>query len=162
MAGPEPALPKVPETSRSPLWLGAVLFVAAALASVWFVGQLSSFGESLEQRHGVAVVSTAAALLNAGEIATLRGDASDTGTPNHETVRDRLRAVRSANPEFRFVYLMRPQSPGSDRFVFLADAEDPGSPDYSAPGDVYDGPSEDLYKTASSGKPLFSEVTQDQ
>ena len=162
MAGPEPALPKVPEATRNPLWLGAVLLVVAALASYWFVDQLSGFGESLEHRHGVAVVSTAAALLDSQDIAALRGDASDAGTPAHEAVRARLRAVREANPEFRFVYLMRPQSPGSDRFVFLADAENPGSPDYSAPGDVYDGPSGNLHQTASTGEPQFSSAIEDQ
>lgn len=103
MAGREPAVPKVPEPTRSPLWLGAVLFVAAVLASFWFVSQLSRFGESAEHRHGAAVASTAAALLDAGDIAALRGDAADAGTPTLARVRAQLRAIRSANPEFRFV-----------------------------------------------------------
>mgnify|MGYP006152005783 CR=1 FL=1 len=161
MPGTDPAIPTVPEQSRSPLWLGGVLLLVAAMASFWFVGQLSRFGETIEHRHGVAVVSTAAALLDTAEIAALRGDASDAGTPTHDAVRTRLQAVRAANPEFRFVYLMRPVRPGSDRFVFLADAEDPASPDYSAPGDVYEGPTDELRAVFESGQPVFSGAVED-
>ena len=52
MPGTDPAIPTVPEQSRSPLWLGGVLLLVAAMASFWFVGQLSRFGEIIVDAHG--------------------------------------------------------------------------------------------------------------
>ena len=134
----------------------------ALLASAWFVGRMAAFGESLEHRHGLALAQTVAALVDAGDVAALRGEAGDVGTPAYEAVRARLRAVRDAHGEFRFVYLMRPLGEGDDRFLFLVDAEEPTSPDFSAPGDVYDGPSHNLRKVVDEARPVFSDVVQDE
>lgn len=162
MADPDPAGPPPPANSRSPLWLGGVLFLVTLAASAWFVDQMVEFGERVEQQHGLGVVNTAAALLQPGEVAALRGQPADAGSPAHDAVRADLRSVRDANPEFRFVYLMRPLPGRSDRFVFLADAEDPGSSDYSAPGDLYEGPSDELRNVVETGRPVFSGVVQDE
>lgn len=161
MAESAPAVPAVPATPRSPLWLGGVLFGVAVLASAWFVGRMAGFGEDLEHRHGLGLAQTAAAVVDAADVAALRGEPADVGTPAYAAVRQRLRAVLDANPDFRFVYLMRPVGEGDPRFLFLADAEDPASPDYSAPGDVYDGPSENLRRVMEGAEPMFSEVVQD-
>ncbi|WP_374602326.1 diguanylate cyclase [Arenimonas sp.] len=162
MATPKPAVPTLPEARRSPLWFGLLLFLAALAGSVWFVGKLTAFGESLEKRHGLAIVSTAAALLDAGSIASLRGHPDDAGTATHEHVRVQLAKLHQANPGFRFVYLMRPVDSGAQSFLFLADAEDPESPDYSAPGDVYSGPSENLRLLVNTEQPVFSGVVEDE
>lgn len=148
--------------SRSPLWLGGVLFLVTLAASAWFVDQMVQFGERVEHQHGLGVASTAAALLQAGEVAALRGLPDDAGTPAHDAVRADLRAVLVANPEFRFVYLMRPLPGRTDRFMFLADAEDPSSPDYSAPGDVYEGPSHELRNVVETNRPIFTGVVEDE
>ena len=162
MADSAPAGPQPPANPRSPLWLGGALFVVTLLASVWFVGQMVEFGERVEHQHGLGVANTAAALLDPGEVALLRGQPEDAGTPAHDAVRADLRGVLDANPEFRFVYLMRPLPGRTDRFVFLADAEDPASPDYSAPGDVYDGPSDELRHVVETGRPVFSGIVHDE
>jgi diguanylate cyclase (GGDEF)-like protein/PAS domain S-box-containing protein len=162
MAESAPAVPAVPAATRSPLWLGGLLFAVALLASIWFVGRMAAFGESLEHRHGLALAQTVAALVDAGDVAALRGDAGDVGTAAYEAVRARLRAAREAHGEFRFVYLMRPMREGDDRFLFLVDAEAPTSPDYSAPGDVYDGPSHNLRQVMDEARPVFSDVVQDE
>lgn len=39
--------------------------------------------------------------------------------------------------------------------IFLADAEASDSPDYSAPGDIYDGPSDALFSGYHTGKPTI-------
>lgn len=161
MADNQSAVPPAPQDLRSPLWLGWLLFGICLLASVWFVRQMAAFSADLEHRHGIGLVQTAAAVVDAGDVAALRGDPDDLGTPAYESVRAHLRAVLDANPEFRFVYLMRPVGEGDQRFLFLADAEDPSSPDYSRPGDVYDGPSENLGKVMDGLHPMFSEVIQD-
>ncbi|HBD20850.1 MAG TPA: hypothetical protein DC063_12710 [Arenimonas sp.] len=162
MADPDPAGPPPPVNSRSPLWLGGVLFLVTLAASAWFVDQMVQFGERVEHHHGLGLASTAAALLNPDEVAALRGHPDDSGTATHAAVRAKLRAVLEANPEFRFVYLMRPVTGRLNEFVFLADAEDPGSADYSAPGDLYSGPSDDLRTVAESGRAVFSGVVIDE
>ena len=161
MAESATAVAAEPAATRSPVWLGGALFAIAALASVWFTGRMASFGESLEHRHGLGLAQTAAAVVDARDVVALRGEPGDIGTPAYESVRQRLRAVLDANPDFRFVYLMRPAGEGEVRFLFLADAEDPASPDYSAPGDIYDGPSENLRRVMDGAVPVFSEVVQD-
>lgn len=106
MADNQSAVPPAPQDLRSPLWLGWLLFGICLLASVWFVRQMAAFSADLEHRHGIGLVQTAAAVVDAGDVAALRGDPDDLGTPAYESVRAHLRAVLDANPEFRFVYLM--------------------------------------------------------
>jgi diguanylate cyclase (GGDEF)-like protein/PAS domain S-box-containing protein len=108
-----------------------------------------------------SLARTAAATLESPRIAALAGSPADIGTPGFDAVRDELRRVRDVNPDFRFVYLMRP-APGGKAMAFLADAESPESPDYSAPGDVYDGPSDELWASYRTGQPQVQPPYQDK
>lgn len=151
-----------PHTTHTPIWPGLALLAAAALASVWFVGQMARLGESLEHHHALRLVETTAGLLDVQKLQALQGRPEDAGTPSHDEVLAQLRAIRLANPEFRFVYLMRPVQDDDLRFVFLADAEAAESKDYSAPGDVYEGPSVDLRMALATRQPTFSASMQDE
>jgi diguanylate cyclase (GGDEF)-like protein/PAS domain S-box-containing protein len=155
-----PAAPVRPD--RSHLWLGALLFLAALAASWFFVGFVASTGDRLERDRVVSLARTAAATLDSDRIAHLQGSSADIGTPGFDAVRDELRRVRDVNSDFRFVYLMRPAAAGSKQLIFLADAESPESPDYSAPGDVYDGPSEVLWQAFHSGVPTVEPPSRDK
>jgi diguanylate cyclase (GGDEF)-like protein/PAS domain S-box-containing protein len=147
---------------RSHLWLGGLLFLATLLASWFFVGFVARTGDRLEHDRIVSLARTAAATLESDRIAHLQGSTADIGTPGFDAVRDELRRVRDVNSDFRFVYLMRPTAPGSKQLVFLADAESPESPDYSAPGDIYDGPSEHLLQAFRSGIPAVEPPDRDK
>lgn len=136
---------------RSFLWLGASIVLPTMLLAIWFVGFVTATGDRLEHDRILALARTVTATLESERIETLRGAASDVGTDNFRVVRDELRQAREVNPDFRFVYLMRPAPDGSKSMAFLADAELPESPDYSAPGDLYDGPDEDLWAAWDSG-----------
>jgi len=139
-------------SARSPdrlyLWLSAALLAAALLAGWQFVGFVVRTSDRLESERILALARTAAATLESASIASLRGTAADVGTPYFDAVRSELRRARDVNPDFRFVYLMRAID---SKLVFLADAEAPESPDYSAPGDIYDGPSNELWRVLSTG-----------
>lgn len=161
MADPVRSAPLAAATTREPLWWGALLLVVTAAAAVWFVLQVVDHGEQAEHEHGLVVVRTAAALLDGEAIAGLAGTPADAGTPRHASVRRQLAALLEANPEFRFAYLMRPLPGDPGRFVFLADAEPPESPDYSAPGDVYDGPSDDLRRAVDTRRANVSAASTD-
>jgi diguanylate cyclase (GGDEF)-like protein/PAS domain S-box-containing protein len=155
---PEPAIPR---KDRSHLWLGAAIALATLFASWWFVGFVGATGERIERERVQSLVRTAAATLESARIAALAGGPADIGTPGFDAVRDELRRVRDVNPDFRFVYVMRPAPADPDAMVFLADAESPESPDYSAPGDVYDGPSATLVEAFRTGQPQVEPPTHD-
>jgi diguanylate cyclase (GGDEF)-like protein/PAS domain S-box-containing protein len=145
---PDPASPL---TSRSHLWAGGVLFLLAIAGGWLFTDFVVRTGSRLESARVRSLATTAAAALESDRIALLTGTAADTGTPALAAVRAELARVRAVNPDFRFVYLMRPTAAAPDKMVFLADAEAVSSPDYSAPGDVYDGPSTELVRVFRTG-----------
>lgn len=138
---------------RRHLWLGGVLFLATLLVSWQFVGFVTATGDRLERERILSLARTAAATLESEPIAALSGQTADIGTAAFDAVRGELRRARDVNPDFRFVYLMRPDVADPAQLAFLADAEAPESADYSAPGDLYDGPSEELWRTFRSGTP---------
>lgn len=144
------ALPARP-ASRSLIWLASAILLPTLLAMVWFVGFVTATGDRLEHDRILSLARTTAATLDSDRIAALRGDVSDIDTPGFDAVRDELRRARDVNPDFRFVYLMRPSLRVPDQMMFLADAESPESPDYSVPGDAYDGPSEELWSVWRTG-----------
>jgi diguanylate cyclase (GGDEF)-like protein/PAS domain S-box-containing protein len=147
---------------RAHLWLGALLFLAALAASWFFVGFVADTGDRLERVRVQSLARTAAATLESSRIANLTGSTADIGTAGFDAVRDELRRVRDVNPDFRFVYLMRPAADGKNMMAFLADAESPESPDYSAPGDLYDGPSKELWEVFRSGQPQVQPPYRDR
>lgn len=143
-------------------WLVGLVLAATLLASWKFVGFVAATGDRLERERILALARTAAATLESTHIAALSGTSRDIGLPELEAVRAELRRVRDANPDFRFVYLMRQLANASEDLVFLADAEAPESPDYSAPGDVYDGPSEAIRAVWRSGTPDVEPPSRDR
>jgi hypothetical protein len=96
---------------RSHLWAGAFLFAVALLASAWFVAFVADSGERIERERMQALARTAAATLESVNVAALSGSPADIGTPAFDAIRAELRRVRDVNPDFRFVYHMRP-APG--------------------------------------------------
>jgi diguanylate cyclase (GGDEF)-like protein/PAS domain S-box-containing protein len=157
MNSPAPVRP-----DRSHLWIGALLFLAALAASWVFVGFVTDTGDKLERVRVQSLARTAAATLESARIANLTGTSADIGTPGFDAVRDELRRVRDVNSDFRFVYLMRPAVGHPEVMAFIADAESPESPDYSAPGDLYDGPSKELWQVYRSGMPQVQPPYKDR
>lgn len=146
---------------RRPLIWGVGLVVLTLLASLWFTAWVTGLGDRYEHERILSLARSVAATLEPARIVTLQGSDQDAGSGELEAVRRELRRVREANPDFRFVYLMRPQSGGTGRMVFLADAEPADSPDYSAPGDIYDGPSEEIFQVWRDGRPLVQPPHRD-
>ncbi len=136
---------------RTHLWIGAAILLLTLLASFWFVRFVVSTGDALITGRLLSLARTAAAMLESGPVASLTGTPADTHTADFAAVRDELRRAREVNPDFRFVYLMRPSEETPELMIFLADAEAPQSPDYSAPGDLYDGPSKEIFLAYRNG-----------
>ena len=68
-------------SDRTHLWLGLVIFVLALLASWWFIDFVASTGDRLERDRVQSLARTAAATLESGRIASLRGSSADIATP---------------------------------------------------------------------------------
>lgn len=151
--------PPVARPDRSHLWAGGGLFVAGLVAAWLFTSFVMATGDRLERDRILSLARTAAATLESPRIAALQGTPADIGAAGFDGVRDELRRARDVNPDFRFVYLMRP---AGEQLVFLADAEAPESADYSGPGDVYDGPSDELWRVFRTGTPEIQPPFQDR
>jgi hypothetical protein len=160
----EPAMqgPEVRRASRSSLWTGIVLLASVLLGGWFFIEFVSRTGERLERLRVQSLAATAAASLDPGRVAALQGSPTDAGGFDFEALRSQLKRIHDVNPDFRFVYLMRPRPDKPEQMLFLADAEPSNSTDYSAPGDPYDGPSTELFSVYRTGRPAIQEPYRDR
>ena len=103
--------------------------------------------------------ATASAAIDADQATKLRGDSQDTRNPEFARIRARLRALRMANSDCRFAYLMGLRK---GRVVFLADAEPESSSDYSPPGQVYEDASAELKTSLRTGVAFVEGPAEDR
>jgi len=73
--------------------------------------------------------------INRDRLLNLAGTESDVDNPDYIRLKEQLSLVRSANMNFRFLYLMGRRADGA--IFFFVDSEPPDSKDYSPPGQVY-------------------------
>lgn len=144
------------------LWAGGAVLLLALVGGWFFTDFLTETGERLEKQRVLSLATTAAAGLDPGLVASLQGSPAEAGTPAFETIKAQLKRTHDVNPDFRFVYLMRPRPDKHSQMMFLVDAEPADSPDYSAPGDIYDGPSETLLRVYREGRPAFEPPARDR
>jgi diguanylate cyclase (GGDEF)-like protein/PAS domain S-box-containing protein len=148
--------------ARAHLWLGALLAILVLVCGWHFTRFVTSTGEQLERTRIQALAVTAASTLDPASVLALHGGPADIGKGGFEGLRSTMKRIREENPGFRFVYLMRPAPGAPDQMIFLADAEPADSEDYSAPGDVYDGPSEVLSAAYRDGRPAVEDPAHDE
>lgn len=139
------------------LWYVLLLLLFGGVALL-FTRQLARYGVRQEKEDLQAVVTTAAAAFAPATVMALRGSAEDAGSPALQAVRDKLARIHQANPQARFVYLMRWQQ---GQFIFLADAEPESSPDYSPPGQPYTEEIAGLKQVLAIGLPVIEEPYHD-
>ncbi len=125
----------------------SILVAAGVLLTWWVVARADgSMRAALLARAQPLAESFASA-----PIATLSGTEADLSTPGYDRVKTRLAAVRMANPDSRFVYLMGRKANGS--LYFVADSEPVGSLGYSPPGQAYDEASVADHRVFETGVP---------
>ncbi|MCX7019004.1 MAG: response regulator [Candidatus Sumerlaeota bacterium] len=108
------------------------IFVAGALFAWWMAARTDGGmrADLLQQTRMVAQVA------DIGRIRALSGTQADLDIPAYWQLKEQFAAIRSANPQCRFVYLMGRKADGA--VFFFVDSEQAGSKDYSPPGQVYD------------------------
>ncbi|NTV29599.1 MAG: PAS domain S-box protein, partial [Candidatus Omnitrophica bacterium] len=135
---------------RSGIWLMLALCLSGALFAwrtvAWADRQMRT--ELLRQARLVAQVT------DVEELGTLAGTEADRNNPAYLRFKGRLAAVRSENPNYRFLYLMGRKADGS--VFFFVDSEPAESAEASPPGQVYEEASEKL-RGIFSGKPALVE-----
>jgi PAS domain S-box-containing protein len=117
--------------------IGAVL-IAGALFAWWMAARVDRElrADLLQQTRLVAQA------VNVVRVQALSGTEADLDNPDYLRLKKQLAAVRSANPQCRFVYLMGRRADGA--VFYFVDSESAGSKDYSPPGRVYDEASEEF------------------
>jgi PAS domain S-box-containing protein len=112
--------------------LATLILVVGAGVTWWQVGQADSV------RRG-AVLHQAALLaqgLNLGHVKELEGNETDLAKPAYQRLKAQFTAIRAADPQCRFIYLLGRRPDGA--VFFKLDSEPAESPDCSPPGQVYD------------------------
>jgi PAS domain S-box-containing protein len=137
------------DTKRDPatIWTGSLLgvvLIGGGLASAW-IGMKT---DASLRSEVLTQTRIAAQSIDAISVMGLAGDESDLESPVYQSIKRKLEAVRSANPMFRFVYMMAKR--GSVVY-FLVDSEHSGSKDYSPPGQVYSDASTEMLETLTKG-----------
>ena len=74
--------------------------------------------------------------VNIGHVAALAGTKDDLESPAYRQIKNQLAAIRSANPQSKFTYLLGRNAEGA--VIFFVDSEPLDSKDYSPPGQVYE------------------------
>jgi hypothetical protein len=106
----------------------AALIAAAALVAGFRADRALRL-ELLQQAR------VAAMAINPHRAWVLKGTAADLDNRHYTWVKHQLAAIRSANPQYRFLYLMTRRPDGA--VIFLVDSEPDDSPNLSPPGQVY-------------------------
>jgi PAS domain S-box-containing protein len=124
---------RMPHRIRFAQWLGPVL-LSLALVGGLAIEIAGNYRDAEMREVRLSRARIAAAAINSELIAHLSGSNKDLGSPDYESLKQSLTAMRHANSDCRFIYLVRLRG---DDVVFLVDSEPSTSQDYSPPGQVY-------------------------
>jgi PAS domain S-box-containing protein len=114
-------------------WLWPVLLATLLIGGI--AAEMAGNYRDREMRSILqSKTSLAAAALNPARIKSLSGSGDDVDNADYGVLKQRLIAMRAANDDCRFVYLVAMHG---DDVVFLVDSEPRDSEDYSPPGQVY-------------------------
>ncbi len=129
-------------------WLLALTLVAGTLGAWWLIVRTEyEMREDLLGRTRLAAKTVSPARVRA-----LKSSEADLESADYRQLKEHLMAIRAADPNCRFIYLLGRKADGS--LFFFVDSEQVNSKDYSPPGQAYDeATAEDLHvfdaKTAS-------------
>lgn len=126
--------------------LGA--FILVGIFSAIYIGKYED--ARLREAFGVKTLMIAQSL-DGDSISQLSGTSDDISSPTYTSLKEKMTAIKGADPLARFVYLMAYKN---DEMIFLVDSEPTESKDYSAPGDVYTETTPEQIAVFYNKKPL--------
>jgi PAS domain S-box-containing protein len=116
--------------------LTAALFVAIFAVGALFVWWITMQADGDMRTVLLQQARLVAQPVNVERVMALSGTEADMDSPGYRRIKEHLVAVRSANSQYRFLYIMGRRADGV--IFFIADSEPVGSKDYSPPGQVYE------------------------
>jgi two-component system, sensor histidine kinase and response regulator len=120
---------------KNPRLKAAALLLTLLVAGVLFTWWVVSRADREMRADLLQQTRLVAQAVNVERVQALSGTEADLGSPHYLRLKEQLTAVRSANPECRFLYLMGRKNDGA--VFFFVDSEPATSKDYSPPGQVY-------------------------
>lgn len=130
----------------------AAVSLGVLLSLGWILTSAAgNYADNVFRKNLLARAVSASAGISPESLARLEGSENDLDTRDHNELRRNLSAMRSANTDARYMYILAMRG---GRLVFLLDAEDPRSPNYSPPGEVYLDATPELIGLFESGKSL--------
>jgi PAS domain S-box-containing protein len=108
-----------------------VIVVVGTLLTLWTAVQTDNTMREQLLTHA----RIADAGIDVNDVAVLTGTPADLTSPVYQAIKKELCAVRAADPDLRFAYLIGQRSDGM--YFFFVDSEPPESSDYSPPGQEY-------------------------
>lgn len=112
--------------------IAVAVTVTAGVLAAW---QVAGREDALMREDILTEARMVANAVNWHLVENLAASDRDLDSLDYLRLKERLSMVRSANPRYRFIYLMG-RWPGKGVFFFV-DSEPPSSPDYSPPGQRY-------------------------
>ena len=113
-----------------------ILMLFIIIAGVFFAWWTVVVADHRQRAWLLQQTRLVAEAVNVDHIKALTGTEADLTSPQYKQLKEQLAAIRSTNPQCRFVYLMGRRADGA--LFFFVDSEPAGSVDYSPPGQVYD------------------------
>ncbi|MHB1000573.1 MAG: bifunctional diguanylate cyclase/phosphodiesterase [Armatimonadota bacterium] len=136
-----------------------VLSVLLVIILGWQITEITThYTDSIFRRSLLAKTTTASVLIDTNDLASLTGSPGDLDNPAYRRIQRKLHSVKLANPDSRYVYIMKYIN---GKVIFLADAASESAPGYSAPGDVYNEANNDLIDALTKGKACVSGPIKD-
>jgi len=138
-------------------WAIAILAVIAIaiISTIYALVQTDrNTKASLDRR-----TNTIAALVPPAIISGLDGNETDLDKASYQLLKQEFYKVRDANPDIRFVYVMKLDN---NVVSFAIDSEDPSSEDYSPPGQIYDEDNGEIAEIYASKESVVLPITSDR
>lgn len=136
----------------SPHLLGALISASLLLLlSIIAMKVVGKLGEREMREALVERTSTAASTVDVDTLKHLTGHSSDASTPEFKKLFRQVWAIRRANPDIHYVYLMGKRG---EKVFFYVDSGGTGSDKPAAPGTIYDETTPALSACFSNGKPF--------
>ena len=126
------AEPHAHAPSRTRLVVAVLCILGAGALVAWWMVATADREMRANLLQSTRMVAQA---LNIEQVRTLTGTEADLEKPTYQRIKEQLAAVRLANPQCRFVYLLGRKTDGTI-FIFV-DNERADSKDYSPPGQIY-------------------------
>jgi len=118
---------------KQPIVVLLMVNLVAGAALMWWVADHTDQAMRDELLVQARLISCA---IDMKKILSLSGSERDQDTPEYRYIKNKLAAMREANPRCKFLYLVKKRTDGT--VIFIVDSLEEDSSDYAPPGLVYE------------------------